>query len=166
VRLGARTVTTPQGVRWRVRRVWVERRLPRWRKVSLGGATEDVTSFVPDPDESIVLWLALIVGTIVVAVVVIPLLLFGIELILLGLLVALAILGRSLLGRPWLVRAAPVDDREAAISWRVVGWRRSGRVIEEVAAALATGAMPQPAEPVEEVVTGRLAEAESAHARP
>jgi hypothetical protein len=149
--LGSHTVTTPDGVRWRVARVWVERRLPRWRKMGLAGS--EPGWLAPDgPDESLVAWLALVVGTIVVVVVVIPLLLFGIELILLGILVALAILGRALLGRPWLIRAEPVDDRDAAIGWRVVGWRRSNRVTREVTAALATGATPEPTEPVEGIL--------------
>jgi hypothetical protein len=163
MKLGARSTTTPQGKRWRVRRVWAERRLPRWRTVSLGGLAEDAAWLTPpDTPEELVWWPVLIVGTIVVAVVVIPLLLFGIELILLGLLLALAILGRALLGRPWLVRAEPADDREAAsIGWRVVGWRRSSRVIGEVTAALAAGAEPRPAEPVEEVPTLPSADRES-----
>src|SRR6185312_13129744 len=96
--------------------------LPRWRKVSLDGAG-DAALMAPDaPGESLAVWLALVVGTIVVLVVLIPLLLF-----------AAAILGRALLGRPWLVRAWPLDGSAAGMAWRVVGWRRSGRVIDELA---------------------------------
>jgi hypothetical protein len=132
-------------------RVWTERRLPRWRKVSLDGAAQDASWLAPDGAESFGAWLAIVVGTIVVAVVVIPLLLFGIELILLGLLIAAAILGRALLGRPWLVRAQQVDGSALEMAWRVVGWRRSGRVIEELTSALAAGTALQPRETAERV---------------
>jgi hypothetical protein len=151
LRVGGREATAPDGTRWRVARVWTERRVPRWRKGSLeGGGFEWLA---PDgPDESFVLWLALVVGTVVAVVVVIPLLLFGIELILLGLLIAAAILGRALLGRPWLVRARPLDDGDPGMAWRVVGWRRSYRVIEEVASAISSGTTAQPMEPAERVL--------------
>ena len=155
MQLGARTVSTPQGVGWRVHRVWIERRIPRWRKVDFQGTASDAAWLTtPETPEELLLWPAVILGTIVVAVVLIPLLLFGIELILLGTLIALTIVGRGLLGRPWLVRAEPVDGGGAAIAWRVVGWRRSRRVITEATEALAIGSVPRPAEPVEEFAGG------------
>jgi len=89
-----------------------------------------------------------LVAITVAAVIVIPLLLFGIELILLGLVIAIGITGRTLLGRPWIVKAVPLasqaQDRE--LSWSVVGWRRSNRLIDEVLASLSAGLDPSPAE--------------------
>jgi hypothetical protein len=150
MQVNGKLVSTPGGERWQIARVWTERKMPRWRKVGLEGGFEWLA---PDgPDESFLLWLALVIGTVVVVLVVIPLLLFGIELVLLGIVIAAAILGRGLLGRPWLVRAKPVDGAGEAIAWRVVGWRRSQRVIEEVAAALSGGGTPRPLEPAERVV--------------
>lgn len=151
LQLGGKSTTTPDGVRWRVSRVWIDRSLPRWRKMRLGEAGSELL----DPSgmgDSPVLWLAAVIGTIVPLVVVIPLLLFGIELILLGLLIAAAILGRALLGRPWLVRARPLDGGASGMDWRVVGLRRSRRVIEELTAALAGGTTLQPLEPAERVL--------------
>jgi hypothetical protein len=150
--VGSKEATAPDGARWRVSRVWVERRLPRWRKVSLEGAGEAAWMAPDSLDGSVGAWLAVVIGTIVIAVIIIPLLLFGIELILLGLLIAAAILGRALLGRPWLVRASRTDGSAADMAWRVVGWRRSGRVIEELASALAAGTAPRPLEPAERVL--------------
>lgn len=149
---GARETTAPDGVRWRVSRIWVERPMPRWRKMSLDGAG-DAAWLAPDggPDESLVTWLVLVIGAIVVAVVLIPLLLFGIELILLGVLIAAAILGRALLGRPWLIRARALDGGGPEMAWRAVGWRRSGRVIDEIVSALSSGGTPHPLEPAERV---------------
>jgi hypothetical protein len=90
--------------------------------------------------------IAILVGALVVAVVLIPLLLFGIELIIVGFVIAVGIAGRSLLGRPWVVQATPVDNPAGALSWKVRGWRRSRRLIDEVATSLANGLEPAPAE--------------------
>jgi hypothetical protein len=92
-----------------------------------------------------------VVGVAVVAVVVVPLLLFGIELIVLGLVIAVGVVGLTLLGRPWVVRAVPVNGDAQIVAWRVNGWRRSARVIEEIAAALDAGRDPVPAEVVERI---------------
>lgn len=57
-----------------------------------------------------------------------------------------------------MVRATPAGGHGGALAWRVVGWRRSARVIEEVAASLTNGQPPAPAEVSEvlptEAVTG------------
>lgn len=87
------------------------------------------------------------------AIVVIPLLLFGIELILLGLLVATGIVGRTLLGRPWIVHATPLASEAEGLTWRVVGWRRANRLIDEVAVSLGAGLDPSPAESSELIST-------------
>ncbi len=126
--------------------------MPRWRKVRMGkmhpsDAAEAVFT-VPDVgglDDIGVAVLALL-AVVVLAIVVIPLLLFGIELVLLGLLVAAGVLGRTLLGRPWIVQATPLAIEAEALSWRVAGWRRSARVIDEVIASLGAGLDPSPTE--------------------
>ncbi|MGH2879287.1 MAG: hypothetical protein ACRDK4_06770 [Solirubrobacteraceae bacterium] len=115
-------------------------------KVRPGDAADAFFS-VPDPGGADDLGVAVLVvlAAVVVAIVVIPLLLFGIELILLGLLVAVGIVGRTLLGRPWIIHATPLTDG-TQLSWRVVGWRRSTRLIDEVASSLGAGLDPSPIE--------------------
>jgi len=93
--------------------------------------------------------IAIVIGALVVAVVLIPLLLFGIELILVGVLIAAGILGRGMLGRPWVVEARCAENPARTLAWKVVGWRRSARLIDEVAASLANGRDPAPAEAAE-----------------
>jgi hypothetical protein len=95
--------------------------------------------------------IAILIGALVVAVVLIPLLLFGIELMLVGVLIAAGILGRGLLGRPWVVEARCCEDPSRSLAWKVVGWRRSAGLIDEVAASLAHGRDPAPAEDVERI---------------
>ncbi len=116
-----------------------------------GDAAEAVVLTVPDLDDLGAAALVLL-AVVVVAIVVIPLLLFGIELILLGLLIAAGIVGRTLLGRPWIVRATPLGPELEELSWRVVGWRRSNRVIEKVAASLSAGLDPSPTEAAEPIL--------------
>jgi hypothetical protein len=140
--LGGRSVSAPDGARWRVARRWIGRGLPRWRRVHAGDAALEALS-TPDGDD-LATSLAIAVGALVVAVILIPLLLFGAEMIVLGLLIAGGILGRSLLGRPWVVQA--VDEHDRRLSWQVSGWRRSARLIEEVAGALEHGRTPTPSE--------------------
>ncbi|HEX5853946.1 MAG TPA: hypothetical protein VFY36_12745 [Solirubrobacteraceae bacterium] len=147
IQVGARTLRTPSGEEWRVGRRWIGRELPRWRKVRVGKLGNDAASYMPGAVdlEELGLGFAILIGGVVVAVVLIPLLLFGVELITVGFLIAASILGRSLLGRPWVIRAAPVDGGAEALIWKVVGWRRSSRLIDEVATALAAGTTPPPA---------------------
>jgi hypothetical protein len=120
----------------------------------VGGATGEAAMWnMPDFGslDDIATGVVIAVGALVVAVVLIPLLLFGIELIVVGLLVAGGILGRGLLGRPWFVQATPVGDAAGALAWKVTGWRRSSRLIDEVAASLSDGRTPAPSEAAEPV---------------
>jgi hypothetical protein len=148
VRVGSRRVRTPSGVEWRVGRRWASRDLPRWRRIGVEHAAEpaiDGAWYLPidvGPLEDLGLVLAGIVIVIVVIVIVIPLLLFGIELIILGLLVAAGIVARSALGRPWVVEAIPSEGMSDALAWKVKGWRRSEKLIDEVATAIAAGTTP------------------------
>jgi hypothetical protein len=122
-------------------------------KVRAGDAADVLT--IPDFGglDDIGAAMLIIAAVVVVAIVVVPLLLFGIELLLLGLLVAAGIVGRTLLGRPWVVQATPCDDSAHTLTWRVVGWRRSTRLIDEVAASLEAGLEPSPAETSELIPT-------------
>jgi hypothetical protein len=158
---GRRSVTTPAGDEWRIGRRWISRGLPRWRKVRIGkpragDVAEAAWWSISPPDlgdvaalDDFAAAIALVVAAVVVAVVLIPLLLFGIELIIVGFVIAAGILARGLLGRPWVVQATPVGSASESLIWRVPGWRRSGRLIDEVAASLTNGLKPEPAEAAE-----------------
>lgn len=155
--IGSRVARTPAGVEWRVGRRWIGRGLPHWRKVRFGkpraGEAAEAVLMLPDVGDFDDIGAAVLalVAVAVIAIVVVPLLLFGIELIVLGLVVAAGIVGRTLLGRPWVVRAVPVGGDVRVLAWRVRGWRRSARVIEEIAVALNAGRDPVPGETVERI---------------
>jgi len=142
-------VEAPDGEQWQVARLWIGRRLPRWRRVAFGEAGADAASGLampsPGSPEDLAAGLVIFVGVVVFAVVLIPLLLFGIELIILGVVIAAGILGRALLARPWVVRATPAGGRGRPLAWSVKGLRRSAHVIDEVAEALSLGVAPAPA---------------------
>jgi hypothetical protein len=153
--IGSRVARTPAGMEWRIGRRWIGRGLPRWRKVRFGksraGETAEAALMLPDIGgvDDIGAAVLVVVAVAVIAIVVVPLLLFGVELIVLGLVIAAGILGRALLGRPWVVQAVPVDGEAQVVTWRVSGWRRSARVIEEIVAALNAGRDPMPSETIE-----------------
>jgi hypothetical protein len=100
----------------------------------------------------------LAVAVVVIAVVVVPLVLFGIELMIVGLLVAGGIVARSAFARPWIVVATPSANPAGALAWEVKGWRRSGRMIETVAAELAAGITPSPARKLDQVAPDSVAD--------
>jgi hypothetical protein len=157
LRVRNRVVEAPDGVQWRVGRLWVGRPMPRWRKVHVGEGASEAAWSIPIPDvgsvDDLAAVLVILVGALAFAVVLIPLLLFGIELIILGVLVAAGILGRGLLGRPWVVRATPASGHGRALAWKVTGLRRSARVIDEVAASLSNGIPPVPGETADALLT-------------
>jgi hypothetical protein len=157
LRLGARTVQAPSGQEWHIGRRWIGRPMPRWRKMRSrktrkadGGRIDAAEALFSVPDfnglDDLGAAVLIVLALVVIALVLVPLLMFGIELVLLGLLAAAGIVGRTLLGRPWIVQAIPSDDKADTLTWPVVGWRRSARVIQEVATSLEAGRDPTLAE--------------------
>ncbi|MEA2453447.1 MAG: hypothetical protein QOG04_2157 [Actinomycetota bacterium] len=83
-------------------------------------------------------WILIFVIVAVVAVFfVIPAFVLLLEVVIVALLVISAIALRVLFRQPWLVDA--VADEGTRLAWKVVGYRRSRRVVEEVAAQLQRG---------------------------
>ena len=148
--MGSRKVTTPSGVKWQVGRRWISRSLPRWRGVRSKDSVEDVIDgwAIPIIDvgsfDSPVAFLAGVAVAVLLALILLPLILFGVELMIAGLLVALGISARAAFGRPWVVQATPLSGSTEALAWEVQGWRRSGKVIDEIAAGLTAGLPPNP----------------------
>jgi hypothetical protein len=148
--VGKTRIVTPDGVEWTVGRRWMTRPVRRsWAsRREAGGELLTGASF-PGGDwaggglEGAVL---IIAGVLVLALVLVPVLLFGIELITVGCVLAASLAGRILLGRPWTIEARIVRPAGSArqLEWSVPGWRRSGKVIAEIAQELAAGREPTP----------------------
>jgi hypothetical protein len=149
----ARTVTTPSGETWRVRRLWAPRLrgeslLGRaWRRAR-GAVRRGDLSDVPDAgcavdlaDELAIVVVA-VVAVLVLVFFVVPLLVALIDLVILVVLTLLGIVARVLFRRPWVVEATAPD--RSRLRWRIVGWRASREAVDEIADALAHGHRPPP----------------------
>jgi len=155
--VSGRTVTTPSGETWRVRRLWVprmrgetlwsrvKRRIRRSRRVSEWSDLGEGCVF--DLDDLLIL-VALVVALVVLVFLVVPLLLVVVDLLFLLLLLLLGVAARIVFRRPWVVEAT--DSGPLRHTWRIVGWRASGEKVDEIANLLAHG---HPLPPGVEVTT-------------
>jgi hypothetical protein len=142
----ARSVTSPDGRQWTVRRRWTNRRLPHWRRIRSGtSGGGDAAWWALDVGNDFLAGIAIALVVLVLVGVfvflVIPLIVFTLELLVVLLVVALAALGRVLLGRPWTVEARSGDDVR---TYAVKGWRASAEKVDEVATSLERGALATP----------------------
>ncbi len=161
--IGAKRVTAPDGTTWRVGRRWLPDDAQKLRRrpdeqdsggdVAGEGRLSDFE--LGDVSDGLVLalgFLLIVLTVLFVTSVVFPLLVLGAELLVIAALVVAGVTGRLVLRKPWTVRARSEYGRE--LTWRAKGFRRSGRVRDEAAAALATGRTDiRPAEAFERPTT-------------
>lgn len=136
-----RSVRSPDGVTWTIRRHWVARH-PRFRWLlhprKLTGVAEWLD--IPIDDVPGALWLLVaILGLALLAFFVIPALIFLLELLVFLAVVSLLAFVNSLFRRAWIVEAVSGHAEPRMMRWRVVGLFRSRRVIDEIAQALEQG---------------------------
>lgn len=136
-------MVAPDGVEWEVGRRWSTRRLG-WTWKRRGDIAQPLASLGQglggvDLREGTVIVLA-----VVAALILVPLLFFGVELLILGAVLAVGLLSRVFLRKPWMVEARSSDPLTSArqLEWHVSGWRRSGKLIDQVASDLAAGREP------------------------
>jgi hypothetical protein len=121
-----------------VSRRWIARR-PKWRRQTWNpGPRADAAEFAFWGLDDLPAGIAIAIVVGVLAILAIPLLLFIVEIALAILLVGVALIARVLLRRPWTVEAV-TSDPEDVLRWKVVGWRRSGQIVEEIARVLEAG---------------------------
>ena len=138
----------PDGVQWRVGRKWMTRRallMRRRQSATVSDSLLNLGSVWPDPGGlDLGQELLAIAAVVAVVLVLIPILFFGLELIIVGVLLAAGVVARTVLGQPWVVEAVSSDPLSPGrqLEWRVRGWRRSQRLIAEVAAELEAGNEP------------------------
>ncbi len=104
-----------------------------------GEAIEAVLTGIDDLAGLALLPLLLVLAIIVALT--LPFLLLAVELALVAVAAVLFVLLRVLLRRPWIVEAwrGSGDVAERVGAWAVVGWRRAGRAVDEVARRLEVG---------------------------
>jgi hypothetical protein len=139
--IGAKRVTAPDGTTWRVGRRWLPKKpvllRKQWFGEGAGGLPDIGLGDVDDAFAIVLAVIAVILLFIALATVVFPIIVFGIELLLVVFLLVGGLAARLVFRRPWTIRARASDGRELA--WRAAGFRRSGRVRDDAAAALALG---------------------------
>jgi hypothetical protein len=152
--MARRTVTTPGGDRWTVRRLWAPRLRGEtlwaraWRRIRGSWRRTGEFADAGDPGcavdlvEELALVLAVIAVVLFVVFVGVPLLVALIDLLLLVLLTVLGIVARVVFRRPWVIEAVGPDTMRR--TWRVVGWRASREAVDDIGTALAHGAPPPP----------------------
>lgn len=145
--MASRTVTDPQGQRWRVKTKWLPRRV-RWRGKDVdvpGELLEGVELLSVGDDLAVLGVIAAALGALIAAVLlvlfVVPAVIFVIELLVVVLLVALGATGRVVLGRPWTVEARLLGTDTSA-EWKVRGWRASSAKVTEIARQIEAGHTP------------------------
>jgi hypothetical protein len=142
-----KTVTSPDGDRWRVRRRWLDRPLPdlnrRWRANSKEAAKNSPEALWGlQASDNPAVGLAVVAGLALIVLIVLPLLGVALELVALLLVLLAGLLGRLLLGRPWIVEAENLDDRARSLAFAVKGWSRSRDALAELGTTLATSGPP------------------------
>jgi hypothetical protein len=141
-------VTSPDGDRWQVGRRWMDRPLPDLRHRFRTSRSKSVGDVALDPFvaldvlDSPVAALVVAAAVLLLFLILLPLIGLLFELLVVLLLVWSGIAARLVLGRPWIVEAVNLDNAEHSTAFAIKGWRRSGRAIDELAQAIATGGTP------------------------
>jgi len=144
------------GTEWRVRRRWLpryegkglrernrQRKARRARRDGDGAGTILDALDLPDGGDSLLVWVVLVVGVLllfVLAVWGVVFVLALVDLIVVLLVALVGVAGRVLFRRPWTVEATAPDGRRH--ERRVVGWRRSSAAANELAADIAHNRLP------------------------
>ena len=145
------TVTAPDGATWRVKRHWISRR-PKWRGregLELVDFT-DLFSFLDDTPIGPFLLLIFAVGATLFFT---GLLAFFIEALIIVAILLLTLAAKFLFRRPWFVEAVREKDGYRR-RWAVVGWKKSGQIVDRVALTLKAGTQFQSADARELPVPG------------
>lgn len=140
-------VVAPSRVRWRVGRRWLPFRVRIRRDVwrELGPDNVGDTGWFFDEPGGILAALAAAAVLLLVLFVAFPIVAIAVELVVVAVVLLGAVAGRVILRRPWTIYAVselaePIQEH----TWRVVGWRRSRRLIDQVAESLERGHEPPP----------------------
>jgi hypothetical protein len=140
-----RKVTSPDGRTWTLGRHW----MPRRRKLGRAKLRDlDAPDFVPDFGDDlgvigviILVFFAIIVGLVLVLVL-FNVFAIAIELLILVLLLLWGVVARVVFRRPWTVFA---KSGSTLYTRQIVGWRASGRAINEIDQDLRSGVQLQAA---------------------
>ena len=132
----------PWGVRWRGPGARKDRpaadeeriRKPRWYE---GFDIADPFALLDDSMSGFVMVLLVIVAVVIAILLALPAFIFLVELVILVVIAVVAVLVRVMFRQPWLIDA--VADDGTHLAWKVVGYLKSRRVVDEIAGQLRAG---------------------------
>lgn len=142
------SVGDPRARQWRVA-VRMLPWKPRWRGLGRRDYPQPSSADAPDEPRAPRHWYSafdfldifegwvLVVAAVVLILLVLPLFIFIVEVLIVAVLLTIGVLIRVLFRQPWLVDARANDG--TSLSWKVVGYARSRRVVQEVASLLSKG---------------------------
>jgi hypothetical protein len=104
-------------------------RVPESRTTDWSSAADSLVYF----DE----WIFVLIGAVIVMLLIVPAFIFLIEVLIVVVVTVGALLVRVLLRQPWIVDALAGDGTH--LTWKVVGYFQSRRVVEEIASQLRAG---------------------------
>jgi hypothetical protein len=139
-----RTVTAPDGTKWKLGRRW----FPRWKRLARAdpGSGPDLPDGGFDDDTGIFATIFFAIFAVIAAIFLILVLFnvvaIAIELMIFVVALFVGLFSRVVLRRPWTVYAS---SKHLTHERHAVGWRGSRRLIDDMAARLSSGLELEPA---------------------
>lgn len=139
----------PSGSAWSVKRRWLPRREPLFRRIPKPVPRSDDAQAgheaVGSPtftffgelfaEAPVLLLVAVVLG---LALLLLPVFALIIEALIVAVLLTVTAVANVVLRRPWVIEAAR-DDGSETRHWKVSGWSRSGEAVHQVQRAIASG---------------------------
>jgi hypothetical protein len=137
----ARGVVAQDGARWTVGRRWAPTKVRLRRRRDSGDGTDiGDLGFADVFDDPLAIIAVLAAAALLLFLVIVPIVAIALELVILVILFLVSLAGRVVFRRPWTVVArSTTQGASHELEWHVVGWRRSGLLIDAAAGALAAG---------------------------
>jgi hypothetical protein len=147
--LRPRVVSSPDGDRWKIKRRWLDRPVPRIRE-SIRAADDrspvdrglDLWA-IPDVSDGLPAAIGIAIAAVVLIFVFLPLIGIVLELAILIVLLCSGIVGKVFLRRPWVIEVIDLDNPERSSLFAVGGWQQSQRAMGALAQRIPVSGVPQ-----------------------
>lgn len=144
-----RTVNSPDGDRWKIKRRWLDRPVPKIRE-SIRAADDrspvdrglDLWA-IPDVSDGLPAAIGIAIAAVVLIFVFPPLIGIVLELAILIVLLCSGIVGKVFLRRPWVIEVVNLDNPERSSLFAVGDWQQSQRAMEALAQRIPVSGVPQ-----------------------
>jgi hypothetical protein len=147
--LRSRVVTSPDGDRWRIKRHWLDRPVPKIREAIQ--AADDRSPVdrgldlwaIPDVSDGLPAAIGIAIAAVILILVFLPLIGIVLEVAILLLLLCSGIVGKVFLRKPWVIEVVNLENPERSSLFAVGGWQQSQRAIEALVQRIPVSGVPQ-----------------------